>query len=398
MGGSGTLDLSTVKLDGLEYTLDNKGHTATLKECTDKDMQTVTVPEFVNKDGEIYKVISIGESAFYGCSRLGSIELPDSLTSLGEYAFEWCSRLTQVIIPANVTSIGKHAFFGCSSLNSIELPDSLTSLGEYAFSSCICLNSIELPDSLTSIGEYAFYGCGSLSSIELPDSLTNIGKYAFHACISLSSIKLPDSLTSVGEGAFSGCNSLTQVIIPANVTSIGDFAFESCKNLKQVEILNSNIDMGQGAFGCCDTLELFKIPYNANYETKLYDMAPRAEIVYLDQNSEESSSSLQSSNGGSKGFVFDSSTQESARMNKQSDLEDQDKGLLFDSELMLGEDGSSKSLIANLYKKITANDVGSSKISEWFKNSTQKVISKLENILQVKENTSNSLVILNRRK
>ena len=58
-----------------------------------------------------------------------------------------------------VTSIGDHAFFMCSDLTSIEIPNTVTSIGDYAFSMCSNLESIEIPNSVTSIGDYAFYNC-----------------------------------------------------------------------------------------------------------------------------------------------------------------------------------------------------------------------------------------------
>ena len=65
-------------------------------------------------------VTSIGDSAFYNCRSLASINIPDSITSIGDYAFAWCHSLKSIVIPNSVTSIGSWAFFGCSSLKTIE--------------------------------------------------------------------------------------------------------------------------------------------------------------------------------------------------------------------------------------------------------------------------------------
>ena len=77
---------------------------------------SVTIPETVTYSGTIYSVTSIGSSAFWDCSGLTSVTIPNSVTSIGEYAFEICSSLTSVTIGNSVTSIGDRAFYGCISL------------------------------------------------------------------------------------------------------------------------------------------------------------------------------------------------------------------------------------------------------------------------------------------
>ena len=74
--------------------------------------------------------------AFYGCSSLTSIEIPNSVTNIGSYAFEYCSNLISVTIPNSVTNIGCGAFCYCRGLTSIEIPNSVTSVGIDAFSNC----------------------------------------------------------------------------------------------------------------------------------------------------------------------------------------------------------------------------------------------------------------------
>lgn len=220
---------------------------------------------YVN-DHKILKVIigkgvtSIGGYAFRECSRLKSIEIPDSVTSIGRHAFNSCSSLSRIEIPDGVTSIGMGAFNSCSSLRSIEIPDSITSIEDCVFSSCSSLNSIKIPDSVTSIEFAAFSGCSSLSSIEIPDSVTRIGSVAFSGCSSLSKIEIPNSVTSIEYETFQFCNSLSTIEIPESVTSIGDSAFRACSNLKNIEIPESVTSIEEWAFRECSSLESIEIP------------------------------------------------------------------------------------------------------------------------------------------
>ena len=56
----------------------------------------------------------IGSYAFYGCSRLTSINLPASITSIGHDAFKVCSGLKSIYVYAEkVPGIGRYAFNGC---------------------------------------------------------------------------------------------------------------------------------------------------------------------------------------------------------------------------------------------------------------------------------------------
>ena len=84
---------------------------------------------------------SIGYYAFYECTGLTSITIPESVTSIGESAF-YNSGLTSITIGSGVTRIGYSAFYGCSKLTSITIPESVTSIEGGAFENCTGLTSI----------------------------------------------------------------------------------------------------------------------------------------------------------------------------------------------------------------------------------------------------------------
>ncbi|MFN5984801.1 MAG: leucine-rich repeat domain-containing protein [Fluviicola sp.] len=220
---------------------------------------TVVIPDTVNYLGATYSVTSIGNSAFFYCTALTSITLPNSVTIIGDNAFKSC-LLTSIVIPNSVTIIGNEAFRYCSALTSIDISNSLTSIGNYTFDNCTALTSIVIPNSVTSIGNYAFNFCTALTSIVIPNSVTSIGDYAFNACFALNSLVISNSLTNIGNNTFSYCYALTSIIIPNSVMSIGMFAFSYCTSLTSVIIPNSVTSIGYSAFENCTALTSITLP------------------------------------------------------------------------------------------------------------------------------------------
>ena len=294
-------------------------------------------------------ITKIGHRAFYNCTSLTTITIPDSVTEIGDYAFCYCTSLTSITIPDSVTSIGNEVFFGCTSLKAFygkfassdnrclivdgvlnsfaigcgateyTIPDSVTSIGNDAFCGCTSLTSVTIPDSVTSIGECAFGGCTSLTSVTIPNSVTSIGELAFCECTSLKAFygkfassdnrclivdgvlnsfaigcgateyTIPDSVISIGYCAFCGCTSLTSVTIPNSVTSIGELAFCECTSLKSVTIGNGVTSIGMYAFESCISLkEVYCKPITppaGGYS--LFDSNASGRKIYVPRNSVE---------------------------------------------------------------------------------------------------------------
>ncbi len=141
------------------------------------------------------KITSVGEYAFYNCSGLTSIEIPDSVTSIGGNAFYECSGLTGVYITdlaawcridfgsffANPLYYAHHLFLDGNEVKDLTIPSEITEIKAYAFSGCSGLTgTLIIPENVTSIGSDAFYECSGLTgTLIIPDSVTSIGGGVF---------------------------------------------------------------------------------------------------------------------------------------------------------------------------------------------------------------------------
>ena len=95
------------------------------------------------------------------------------------YSSNECNEeIEHLIISDAVTSIGTKAFYGCSKLTSIEIPNSVVTIGEWAFRGCGTV-TLTLGNSVQSIQTYAFYNTKILGYLTLPASVTSIGNNAF---------------------------------------------------------------------------------------------------------------------------------------------------------------------------------------------------------------------------
>jgi len=131
---NGEEDLVTKKVTGGNITFDKNSGTVV---DADKTVTAVNIPK---KIGGV-KVVAIGKEAFYKCTSLKSVTLPEGLKVIGQSAFEE-TALTKVTVPDTVTTIEKWAFCVNGSLETITIGKKVEYIGPYAFTQDYSLKTV----------------------------------------------------------------------------------------------------------------------------------------------------------------------------------------------------------------------------------------------------------------
>jgi len=201
-----------------------------------KTLSEILIPETIDET----EITSIGNSAFYQCTTLESVTIPDSVMNIGGNAFYLCSSLKIVNIPNNITSLDAGTFYGCNALQYNEYDNAyylgndsnlylvLVKAKSGSITSCLINENTRI------IYFRAFWNCLLITNIIIPDNVTSVGIQAFYGCNSLTSITIPKNVTRIDDSVFFGCSLLTSVNIGNSVTSIGDYVFYDCKSLTEI--------------------------------------------------------------------------------------------------------------------------------------------------------------------
>lgn len=216
-----------------------------------------------------YPVTAVSTEAFYQNETITMVELPQTVRDIGAGAFTRCTNLTSVTIDVDPNGIkfepvegmeyliGENAFYGCTSLTTLQLPQGITTIDENAFYGCSELETLTIPETVTVIGNAAFYGCSSLYEIILPDNVETLGYSAFNGCSKLALVKLSPALNVIDHHTFDSCTALESIIIPEGVTEIDFGAFQECTNLKIAVIPESVGEIKFDSFFNCSNLTIY---------------------------------------------------------------------------------------------------------------------------------------------
>ena len=269
-----------VRDDMLPFTFYSTATTCTLTGVKDRTATHVVIPAYVteltlrgcaNLTSVEFEhgsnLQNLRDEAFYGCTALTSITIPEGVKSIGKSVFYGCTSLKNITIPASVESIGS-SFGGCTSLRNVYITDLAAWVGidfvsgvgsnplnyaSYLYVNGEVVEDIVIPEGVEEISACAFYGYKNLTSVTIPSNVTSIGSSAFGDCISLSSVAFEDGsqLKSL-DGVFRGCTALEGLTLPASVTSLSG-TFQRCTALKSITIPSSVTSLSS-TFARCTSL------------------------------------------------------------------------------------------------------------------------------------------------
>ena len=168
-GSTSYVDVSLDMVSGFDSSvIGNQTLTVTYSDCTvtfDIEIKEIKVVTIEATTSNVVDTISELSSGYYLLKVSG--EITSETIEKTSYAIRYSDARIALDLSAitGLTSIGEKAFYNCSSLVNVTIPDGVTSIGNDAFQSCSSLASVTIPDNVTSIGEEAFYGCSRLTTV-----------------------------------------------------------------------------------------------------------------------------------------------------------------------------------------------------------------------------------------
>ena len=234
--------------------------------------RTYAGPITIPAEAKGYKVVQIGNGAFFGCYSLTALNMPNTIQKINFCALNGCSSLTTLAFPASLEEVYQWFAAGCSGLESITvdaanptftdgganalintttnelrlgckntvIPDYVEQIVGGAFEDCYGLTAIHIPARVSWIHSQAFVYCTGVTSVTVDASNTNYTDGGCNAIITGSTLVfgcrntvIPETITYIGSQAFNG-QPIQKITIPAGVTNIGWVAFAACNQLTEV--------------------------------------------------------------------------------------------------------------------------------------------------------------------
>ncbi len=235
-------------------------------------------------------ITTIPNKMFQNCTKLASIDIPQSVTHLGTETFSGSGLKSIDLSKTGVTRFGNGAtaafnqatsislFKDCAQLTKVVLPESFEYIGANTFENCVLLSDINV--KVKQLGNSCFAGCVALTADRIDwDSLTVIGSKTFQNCTGITG-NITVKATTLGANCFDGTN-ITEFVDDeitgtsnlgvealencaklqyasfAKITKLPNYTFRNCIALERYN-LPSITEIGDQAFSGCVSLTYFK--------------------------------------------------------------------------------------------------------------------------------------------
>ena len=237
---------------------------------------TAIIGDNTFNEAKIYRVSldgisTICDRAFYGCSDITELTIPESIRSISASAFSGCIGIEKITFNAKKCESAPGLLENKPKLREITICEDIEYIPERLFEGYQYLDDEEeyfykdtykIPQSVKRIYDYAF--CGSnFAEVNLPDNLEYIGKYCFAECDNLETVTIPEKVNTIGTGAFSYCDSLKTVnFLPiyCNIEESDVGVFEGCYKLENFNFGDKNKYIPDYLFNGLSFVESISIP------------------------------------------------------------------------------------------------------------------------------------------
>lgn len=215
-----------VSSDGVGITKDDAARVTNIAQWFRGNTAIKNFEEFVF----FTNVTQVQNDAFYNCSSLEYIGIPENVTSIGKIAFQNCSSMKGIsIIWENITFINTAAFENCASPFDVIYLKNITTLGQSFFKN-MPIRKLILGESLTTLpsGGSGYNHWGSREVLEV--------------------ISFPSKITSIQEGTLGRYTALKSVLVNATTPPVlsGD-PFTNTNNNFSIYVPDASVDSYKAA-------------------------------------------------------------------------------------------------------------------------------------------------------
>lgn len=203
-------------------------------------------PNYKTADGVLYT--ADGKVLIqYPCAAADEYAVPEGTEEIGYGAFS-SSGIREISLPSSLRTIGNFAFYDCSKLSSLQLPDSLESIGAMAFSSFDARYHMTSDEEKSEAGtihlgpNVRYIGNGAFDALKTKAFEVDEGNPQFASLGGFITGKAKDMIISEPRGTGS------VVVIPDGITTLQDYVLSDLKYGTEFVIPDSVFRIGELAF------------------------------------------------------------------------------------------------------------------------------------------------------